>query len=43
MEGLVVFDDAREFPKALTDLSTMVAKGELKLKEDRFDGIETMA
>ncbi len=42
MQGLVVFDDARGFPDALTTMAGMIAKGELKLKEERFDGLETM-
>lgn len=42
MQGLVVFDDARAFPEALTAMAGMIAKGELKLKEDRFEGVESM-
>lgn len=42
MQGLVVFDDARAFPDALTAMAGLIAKGQLKLKEDRFAGIETM-
>ena len=42
MQGLVVFDDARQFPEALTAMAGMIAKGELKLKEDRFEGVENM-
>lgn len=42
MHGLVVFDDARQFPEALTAMAGMIAKGELKLNEERFDGIENM-
>ncbi|MEO9971976.1 MAG: NADP-dependent oxidoreductase [Hyphomonadaceae bacterium] len=42
MQGLVVFDDARDFPDALTAMANMIAKGELKLKEDRFEGLATM-
>ncbi|MEM8617055.1 MAG: NADP-dependent oxidoreductase [Pseudomonadota bacterium] len=42
MQGLVVFDFAREFPVALNEMATLIAKGELKLKEERFEGIETM-
>jgi len=42
MQGLVVFDDARDFPDALTSMANKIAKGELKLKEDRFEGIENM-
>ncbi len=42
MQGLVVFDFAREFPVALNEMATLIAKGELKLKEERFEGIEKM-
>jgi len=42
MQGLVVFDDAPQYPEALSAMSGMVAKGELKLKEEFFDGIENM-
>ena len=42
MQGLVVFDDARDFPDALTAMAGMIAKGKLKLKEERFEGLETM-
>ena len=42
MQGLVVFDDARGFPEALTAMASMITKGELKLKEERFESIENM-
>jgi len=42
MEGLVVFDDARAFPEALEAMAGMVARGELKYAEERFQGIEQM-
>ncbi|MEL7232323.1 MAG: NADP-dependent oxidoreductase [Pseudomonadota bacterium] len=42
MQGLVVFDFAREFPTALNEMATIIAKGELKLKEERFEGIDKM-
>lgn len=42
MQGLVVFDDARDFPEALTAMAGMIARGELKLKEERFAGVEAM-
>ena len=35
MQGLVVFDFAREFPVALNEMATLIGKGELKLKEER--------
>ena len=42
MQGLVVFDFAREFPVALNEMAGLIGTGQLKLKEERFDGIETM-
>lgn len=42
MQGLVVFDFAREFPVALNEMATLIGKGELKLKEERFEGIDKM-
>ncbi|MBR9836069.1 MAG: NADP-dependent oxidoreductase, partial [Alphaproteobacteria bacterium] len=42
MQGLVVFDFAREFPVALNEMAGLIAAGKLQLKEERFDGIEAM-
>lgn len=42
MEGLVVFDDIRAFPEAQTQMSDWIVAGALKLKEERFKGIEQM-
>lgn len=42
MEGLVVFDDARQFPEALNAMARLVADGRLSYKEERFRGIEAM-
>lgn len=42
MQGLVVFDDAREFPKALTQMGGMIAEGKLKYAEERFSGLDKM-
>ncbi|MEL7107628.1 MAG: NADP-dependent oxidoreductase [Pseudomonadota bacterium] len=42
MHGLVVFDYAREFPVALNEMATLIGSGKLKLKEERFEGIENM-
>lgn len=42
MQGLVVFDFAREFPEALDGMARMIASGKLKYAEERFEGIETM-
>jgi len=42
MQGLVVFDFAREFPVALNEMAGLIAAGKLQLKEERFDGIAQM-
>ncbi|MEM7768030.1 MAG: NADP-dependent oxidoreductase [Pseudomonadota bacterium] len=42
MEGLVVFDDARAFPEALEGMAAMIAAGDLKYAEDRFEGLDQM-
>jgi len=42
MEGLVVFDDARQFPEALEGLAGLVKSGALAYREERFEGIESM-
>ena len=42
MQGLVVFDFAKHFAEVLTGMSELIGKGQLKLKEERFEGIETM-
>jgi len=42
MQGLVVFDFAREFPEALDGMARMIAGGQLKYAEERFEGIEAM-
>ncbi|MEM7494036.1 MAG: NADP-dependent oxidoreductase [Pseudomonadota bacterium] len=42
MQGLVVFDFAKEFGVALNDMATLIGKGQLKLKEERFDSIDKM-
>lgn len=42
MEGLVVFDYAREFPTALAELSTWTRAGRLSIKEDLREGIEAL-
>ncbi|MEM9938887.1 MAG: NADP-dependent oxidoreductase [Pseudomonadota bacterium] len=42
MQGLVVFDFARDFPVALNEMAGLIAAGILKLKEERFEGIEAM-
>ncbi|MEO0754080.1 MAG: NADP-dependent oxidoreductase [Pseudomonadota bacterium] len=42
MEGLVVFDDARQFPEALETMAGMIASGGLKYAEERFEGLDQM-
>ncbi|MGB3721931.1 MAG: NADP-dependent oxidoreductase, partial [Pacificimonas sp.] len=42
MQGLVVFNFARGFPEALTGMARMIHAGQLKLKEERFEGLEAM-
>ncbi|MEM6653248.1 MAG: NADP-dependent oxidoreductase [Pseudomonadota bacterium] len=42
MQGLVVFDFAREFPAALNEMAGLIGAGHLKLKEERFEGIDKM-
>ena len=42
MEGLVVFDDAGQFPEALDGMARLIASGGLKYAEDRFDTIDAM-
>ena len=42
MAGLVVFDFARGFPEALGTMAKMIAGGQLKTQEERFEGIGSM-
>jgi NADPH-dependent curcumin reductase len=42
MEGLVVFDDIRAFPEAQTQMADWIADGKLRLKEERFQGLDAM-
>lgn len=42
MQGLVVFDFAREFPTALNEMAGLIASGGLKYEEERFSGIDSM-
>jgi len=42
MRGLVVFYHAKMFPEALRTMAGMIAKGELQLQEERFDGLASM-
>lgn len=42
MQGLVVFDFAREFPAALNEMAGLIGSGGLKLQEERFEGLDKM-
>jgi NADPH-dependent curcumin reductase CurA len=42
MQGLVVFDYAREFPKAWANLTGWIDDGRLKYREDMVDGLEAL-
>lgn len=41
MEGMVVMDYASRFPEGLRDMSTWLAEGKLKSKEDVVEGLQT--
>ncbi|MEM8906734.1 MAG: NADP-dependent oxidoreductase [Bacteroidota bacterium] len=40
MQGMVVFDWAKEYPKAAMEMGQWIAQGKLKSKEDIYEGIE---
>lgn len=40
MEGIVVFDDLKDFPEAQAETAVMIEAGTLKLREQRFEGLE---
>ena len=42
MQGLVVFDYARDFPKAWADLTGWIQEGRLKYREDVVEGLEAL-
>ncbi|MBV7257195.1 NADP-dependent oxidoreductase [Pacificimonas sp. WHA3] len=42
MQGLVVFTFAKGFAEALTGMAKMIHAGQLKLKEERFEGLDAM-
>jgi hypothetical protein len=42
MQGLVVFDYAREFPNAWAELTGWILDGRLKYREDVVDGLEAL-
>jgi NADPH-dependent curcumin reductase CurA len=41
MEGLVVFDDLKGFPAAQEELGGMIERGEVKVREHRYQGLES--
>jgi NADPH-dependent curcumin reductase CurA len=42
MEGLVVFDDLKGFPAAQEELGGMIERGEVKVRERRYQGLESV-
>lgn len=40
MEGLVVFDDLKAFPAAQEELGAMIERGEVKVREHRYHGLD---
>ncbi len=40
MEGLVVFDDLKAFPTAQEELGAMIERGDVKVREQRYSGLE---
>jgi NADPH-dependent curcumin reductase CurA len=41
MEGIVVFDNVKEYPRAMQDIAGWIKSGEMKVKDHVIDGIET--
>lgn len=41
MEGIVVFDNIKEYPVAMKDIATWIQSGELKVKDHVVEGLET--
>lgn len=41
MEGIVVFDNIKEYPTAMKDIAGWIQSGELKVKDHIVEGIET--
>lgn len=41
MEGIVVFDDLRQFSAAQAEASAMIQTGQIKYREERFSGLAT--
>lgn len=42
MEGILVFDDRKQFPVAQAEMAGWIASGEFAWREERFDGIERL-
>lgn len=42
MEGILVFDDRKQFPAAQAEMAGWIASGEFAWREERFDGIERL-
>jgi hypothetical protein len=41
MEGIVVFDNVKEYPTAMKDIGSWIKSGDLKVKDHVVEGIET--
>jgi NADPH-dependent curcumin reductase CurA len=41
MEGIVVFDNIKEYPIAMKEIAGWIKSGEMKVKEHIVEGIET--
>ncbi len=41
MEGIVVFDNVKEYPTAMKDIASWIKTGEMKVKDHIVEGIET--
>jgi NADPH-dependent curcumin reductase CurA len=42
MEGIVVFDDLKAFPKAQRDVADLIVFDKLRFREERFEGFESL-
>ena len=41
MEGIVVFDNIKEYPTAMKDIAGWIQSGDIKVKDHIVEGIET--
>lgn len=41
MEGIVVFDNIKEYPTAMKDIAAWIQSGDIKVKDHIVEGIET--